>query len=50
MRADLDPDLVSRLLFGMVNSLVEWYRPSGPVDVEQLADAVTAIAFEGLDR
>ena len=37
-------------LFGMVNSLVEWYRPSGPVDVEQLADAVTAIAFEGLDR
>ena len=48
--ADLEPDLVSRLLFGMVNSLVEWYRPSGPVDVEQLADAVTAIAFEGLDR
>ena len=30
LRADLDPDLVSRLLFGMVNSLVEWYRPSGP--------------------
>ena len=50
LRADVDPDLVSRLLFGMVNSLVEWYRPSGPVDVEQLADAVTAIAFEGLDR
>ena len=48
LRADLDPDVVSRLLFGMVNSLVEWYRPSGPVDVEQLADAMTAIAFEGL--
>src|SRR3954447_2461063 len=48
LRADLDPELVSRLLFGMVNSLVEWYRPSGPVPVEQLADAVTAIAFEGL--
>jgi AcrR family transcriptional regulator len=50
LRSDLDPDLVSRLLFGMVNSLVEWYRPSGPVYVEQLADAVTAMAFEGLDR
>jgi AcrR family transcriptional regulator len=48
LRADIPPDLISRLLFGMVNSLVEWYRPSGPVDVEQLADAVTAIAFEGL--
>src|SRR3954452_18834152 len=48
LRTDLDPDLVSRLLFGMINSLVEWYRPCGPVPVEQLADAVTAIAFEGL--
>jgi AcrR family transcriptional regulator len=49
LRADLDPDLVSRLLFGMVNSLVEWYRAGGAVDVEQLADAVAAIAFEGLE-
>ena len=49
LRRDLDPDVVSRLLFGMVNSLVEWYRPSGPVDVTTLADAVTALAFEGLD-
>jgi AcrR family transcriptional regulator len=49
LRADLDPDVVSRLVFGMVNSLVEWYRPSGPVDTGRLADAVAAIAFEGLD-
>jgi AcrR family transcriptional regulator len=48
LRADLDPELVSRLLFGMVNSLVEWYRPSGPVTAAQVADAVTAIAFDGL--
>ena len=48
LRADLDPELVSRLLFGMVNSLVEWYRPSGPVTADQVADAVTAIAFDGL--
>ena len=31
LRADLSPELVSRLLFGMVNSLVEWYRPDGTV-------------------
>jgi AcrR family transcriptional regulator len=48
LRADLDPELVSRLLFGMVNSLVEWYRPTGPVDASDLADAITALAFEGL--
>jgi AcrR family transcriptional regulator len=48
LRADLPPDLVSRLLFGMVNSLVEWYRPGGPVDAGVLADAITALAFDGL--
>ena len=48
LRADLPPELVSRLLFGMVNSLVEWYRPGGPVDAGVLADAITALAFDGL--
>jgi hypothetical protein len=32
LRDDIPPDLISRLLFGMVNSLVEWYRPDGKVD------------------
>jgi len=49
LRADLPPDLVSRLLFGMVNSLVEWYRPGGPVDADTLADALATLAFEGLN-
>jgi AcrR family transcriptional regulator len=48
LRRDLNPDLVSRLIFGMVNSLVEWYRATGPVSADQLAAAVSAIAFEGL--
>ena len=48
MRDDIAPELISRLLFGMVNSLVEWYRPGGPVDPEVLARSVTGLAFEGL--
>lgn len=48
LRDDLDPDLVSRLVFGMVNSLVEWYRPAGAVSTGQLADTVTALAFAGM--
>ena len=48
LRGDVPPELISRLLFGMVNSLVEWYRPDGPVSVEELADALTGMAFEGL--
>lgn len=48
VRADLSPDLVSRLLFGMINSLAEWYRPGGPVDPDVLAETITTLAFEGL--
>jgi AcrR family transcriptional regulator len=48
LRADLDPDLVSRLLFGMVNSLVEWYREDGPVEPADLARAIATIGFDGL--
>ncbi|MFI0355752.1 TetR/AcrR family transcriptional regulator [Actinomadura sp. 9N407] len=50
LRDDVPPALVSRLLFGMVNSLVEWYRPNGAYDPATVAGAITAIAFDGLAR
>jgi AcrR family transcriptional regulator len=50
IRDDLPPELVSRLIFGMVNSLVEWFRPDGEMTAAAVADAITAIAFDGLDR
>ncbi|MCW2765039.1 MAG: TetR family transcriptional regulator [Nocardioides sp.] len=50
LRADIPPDLISRLLFGMVNSLTEWYRPGGPVDADVLAASIAALAFDGLAR
>ena len=37
VRDDLDPAVVTRLLFGMINSLVEWYRPH-PGDQGSLGD------------
>lgn len=48
LRPDIDPSLISRLLFGMVNSLIEWYKPRGDHGADQLADAVVAMTFEGL--
>ena len=48
LRDDIAPELISRLLFGMVNSLVEWYRPDGQVPVREISGAVTDLAFEGL--
>ncbi|MEV0895199.1 TetR/AcrR family transcriptional regulator [Actinoplanes sp. NPDC049802] len=50
LRDDLPPELVSRLLFGMVNSLVEWYRPEGTHDAATVAATVAAVAFDGLLR
>ena len=50
VRDDLPPELTSRLLFGTVNSLVEWVRADGRYDAAALADAVTAVTFEGLAR
>ena len=48
LRADIDPRVAERLLFGMINSIVEWYRPEGPEDADRLADDVIAVAFGGL--
>ncbi|CAM3898812.1 TetR/AcrR family transcriptional regulator [Tsukamurella ocularis] len=50
VRADADPAVTSRLLFGMVNSLVEWYRPRSDHPVDEVTDALVAIAFDGLRR
>jgi hypothetical protein len=48
VRPDVDPAVTSRLLFGTVNSLTEWYRPTGGLTVDDLADAVVRTAFDGL--
>jgi AcrR family transcriptional regulator len=50
LRPDIPPELISRLLFGTVNSLVEWYRPGGPFDAELIAEAIVTTAFDGLAR
>jgi AcrR family transcriptional regulator len=48
LRADIDPRIAERLLFGMINSIVEWYRPEGPEDASRLAADVLAVAVGGV--
>lgn len=48
IRSDIDAGVATRLLFGMVNSIVEWYRPTGAEDAARLSADVTAIAMGGL--
>jgi AcrR family transcriptional regulator len=48
LRSDIDARTTSRFLFGMVNSIVEWYRPGGPMTPEMLTHDVLAVAFDGI--
>ncbi|MBA5224393.1 MULTISPECIES: TetR/AcrR family transcriptional regulator [Streptomyces] len=49
VRGDVEVRLATRLLFGMINSIVEWYRPDGRGTAErEIVDAVVLMAFGGL--
>ncbi|MGH3357189.1 MAG: TetR/AcrR family transcriptional regulator [Nocardioidaceae bacterium] len=50
LRSDIDAATTARLLLGMVNSLVEWYRPTTrPGDaVDRIAEQITTLTFDGL--
>jgi len=50
LRSDIDASVVARLVFGMINSIVEWYRPGGREGADRLADDVVALALDGLRR
>ncbi len=43
----VDPALTTRLIFGMINSVTEWYHPGGPVTATELADRITDLVLFG---
>ncbi|MEV5873773.1 TetR/AcrR family transcriptional regulator [Streptomyces sp. NPDC052101] len=51
VRGDVEVRLATRLVFGMINSIVEWYRPdSRGAGEREVADAVVRLVFAGLRR
>ncbi|MFH8771168.1 MULTISPECIES: TetR/AcrR family transcriptional regulator [unclassified Streptomyces] len=49
VRGDVEVRLATRLVFGMINSVVEWYRPdTRGASGREVADAVVLLAFSGL--
>lgn len=48
IRCDVDPALTARLIFGTVNSLIEWYRPTRALRPDGVADAMIALVLDGL--
>lgn len=49
IRSDIDARLATKLLFGMLNSITEWYRPNGTLTAADIAATVFRMAFEGLE-
>ncbi|WP_159611912.1 TetR/AcrR family transcriptional regulator [Glutamicibacter sp. JC586] len=48
LRGDLDPRSTARLLFGMINSLVDWYKVDGPIEANTLEEQAISLLFKGL--
>ncbi|MFE1308319.1 TetR/AcrR family transcriptional regulator [Streptomyces sp. NPDC058755] len=49
VRGDVEVRLATRLVFGMINSVVEWYRPdTRGASGREVADAVVLLVFSGL--
>jgi hypothetical protein len=47
-RADLDIQVASYGLLGMLNWLYKWYDPQGRLSVQEVAEQFTALALAGL--
>ncbi|MFC9926823.1 TetR/AcrR family transcriptional regulator [Streptomyces sp. NPDC127190] len=51
VRDDVEGRLATRLVFGMINSIVEWYRPEARgASGREVADAVVRLVFTGLKQ
>ncbi|TLP78906.1 TetR/AcrR family transcriptional regulator [Nesterenkonia sphaerica] len=50
LRSDIDARTASRLAMGMVNSIVDWYRPERADSSAPVADAVIDLLLSGLRR
>lgn len=50
VRADIDARTTARLLFGMINSVREWYRPERHMKPAELADQVCSLVLDGIRK
>lgn len=50
LRDDLEARELARLMFGMINSIVEWHKPGGRRSDDELAAAVVAVLMDGARR
>lgn len=44
----LDPAPLGRLIFGMINSITEWYDANGTLSANELVDTIESVIFSGI--
>lgn len=47
-RADINPRVVTFLLLGMMNWLYIWYRPAGPLSLDEILPNIKRLVMDGL--
>lgn len=48
IRSDIEAALLTRMIFGVINSTSDWYEPEGRIDAEELANTFESVVFGGL--
>ncbi|WP_342319392.1 TetR/AcrR family transcriptional regulator [Corynebacterium mayonis] len=48
LRDDITPGVAARLIFGTVNSMVDWYRPDGVSSLTQVGEMLQKFVWTGL--
>ncbi|MGH3459578.1 TetR/AcrR family transcriptional regulator [Aeromicrobium sp.] len=48
VRSDVDARTTAHLMFGIVNSIIEWYRPGRDSSPAALADQITSMVLDGI--
>lgn len=43
----MDPSIASKILLGSIQWAITWYRPDGPMTIEQIAETYTDVLFNG---
>lgn len=48
LSAEFSPGLAERFTFGLINSIVEWYRPGGSLSPDEISAAILRLMSSGL--
>lgn len=49
-RDDIDPNIVTFLVLGMINWFYQWYRPGGALSIEEIIENINTVVLHGISK